>query len=607
MPPPPPSPSDFQPQINQKRTELQNSLNSKADTYNSQVDAFNNSLSQLSNQYGDLHTKIGGLNMTNVDDNGASYRNQLDSLQKSLAGLTKPGQFNYQGTYTLPEYANATVTLENPQLHSLNTDLLNTLNTGYGSDSSLLTDMLNKRSKAESDYRNFFTGLNASAGSAFDTANTMDLAGYAGSGFDRSGYNNLASRLNNFTSDIAGDYNFAGEAGARDAVNKVKARYDALDALKTGEQGRINNYKTDLQNYLNNSTNTFNTLSIKDADKLKALDDELRSRAQGASQFSSPLSFDFSGLTNQYNSLDSSINNRLAERQRELDRIGSSQTSYANQAQNILGNANAADYYSQNNLQGLTNQINELQRQIGGFSSTLDYNFGDANKALTDAQKQVAALNTQRQAAMQDLVNRGAKFSTGLNDIPLYNENDFNSRLANENNLLAQLSQFTGGDVAGYRSQLATGQQAIADKLSALSDYRNNLEGQAKSLQSRFGNQSFYDTAAVDAARSGDFKKLLDEISLYGATQANDEASAIKSRLDSEYSRLQSDATAKAALAAKEAGSVNNVLGASQVYTINGIPLTAEEYAALMAQKQKESAAGASTNSAFLQALGLTG
>ena len=606
-PPPPKTPADYAPQIQQKRTELQNALNTKANEYNTSIDAFNNSLTGLSNQYSDLHNKINGLNITSVDDYGSSYRSQLDALQKSLAGLTKPSDFSSQSTYTLPEYANATITLENPQLKKINSDLMNTLTTAYGTDNASLTDLLNKRSKAESDYKSFYTGLSSSAGSALDSANGLDLAGYAGSGFDRSGYNNLASRLSGFTSDITGDYNFDGEQGARDLVKQVKAKYDALDQQKATEQARINAYKTDLQNYLNQSSNDFKSLSIRDADKLTALEDALRSRAQSASQFSSPLAFDFSGLTNQYNSLDSNIANKLAERQNELNRIATAKTGYLNQAQGLLGNANAADYYSQNNLQSLSNQINALKNQVGGFSSLLDYDFGDTTSALTDAQKQVASLNAQRTAALQDLVAKGSKFSAGLNDIPLYNESDFTSRLNNENNLLMQLAQFTGGDVAGYKSQLQGSQQAVADKLQALADYRNNIESQAKALQSRFGNQAFYDTSSVDAARSGDFKKLLDEISLYNANQANDEATAIKSRLDSEYSRLQADADAKAALAKKEAGSINNVLGSNQIYTINGIPLTAEEYAALLQQKNKENATASSTNSAFLQALGLTG
>ncbi|CAB5220289.1 hypothetical protein UFOVP235_29 [uncultured Caudovirales phage] len=606
-PPPPKTPADFAPEIDKKRNELQTAYNTKANDYNTSVDAFNNTLKGLQDTYSGMHSGLNNLNITSVDDQGADYRNKLNALQQSLSGLQKPSSFNATSTFNFPEYAGATITLDTPQLHNLNSDLLNTLNSGYSTDNQFLSDLLGKRTKAESDYRNFYTGLGSSAGSTLDTANNLDLANYASSGFDRSGYNNLNSRLTNFTSDILGDYNFDGETNARNLIGQVKGKYDALDTQKVAEQKRISDYKTALQTYLNQSSNDFNTYTIKDADKLNTLEAALRSKGQEASQFTSPLSFDLSGLTNQYNSLDSNISNKLAERQRELDRIATTQNSYGSQAQTLAGLANSADIYSQNNLTDITNQINNLSRNVGGFSSLLDYNFGDANKSITAAQQQIAALNASRAQALKDLQTRGDKFSAGLADIPLYNESDFNSRLQQENDVLSQLGQFSGGDVNPYRTAVASDQQAIKDKLQQLYDYRTGIESQAKGLQKKFNDQSFYDLDSVDAARKGDYKSLMDQISLYNATQANDESSGIKSRLDSEYARLTQEAATKQALAAQEAKSASSAITSGQIYTVNGIPLTAEEYAALMQNKANQDKTGNSSNSAFLQALGLTG
>lgn len=608
-PAPPPSPTQFAPQIDEKRNSLQADLNNKATSYNQQVDQFNRQIGMISQMMGNAQNEYGNLDLKSVDDKGQNAKAQISVYQAMLGDLTPPSAPQFQTSYTFPEYANAAVTLQAPQLSSANMTLFNNLTNQLQGAKSEVGSLMQERSKAEQDYQNFYNGLNASLMPELDRVKNIDLGTYASSGFDRSNLNNLQSRLAGFSSTIGGDYTYAGEQQARDALKQLTQAYADLDAQRREETNRINNYKTGLNTFFSSRANDLGGYTIRDIDKINALNNEIDSKALEAQQFSSPLSFDLGSSMNMYNSLDSRVANLIAERQREEDRIRNARMSYASQAEQLANQAGVSDIYNLNSITDIASRANDLNRQIGGFSSLLDYDFGDAKQSLTSAQSQVEALKQQRAQALQDLVARGSKFSEGLSDIPLYNENQFTSRLQQENDVLGQLGMFTGGDVTPYRQQLSASQQAIKDRLQQLYDYRNNIESNAKDLQKRFADQSFYDMDSVNNARKNDYQKLLDEISLYGATQANDESGQIKSRLDAEYARLKADADARAALAAKEAAATSNVLGSDQIYTINGIPLTAEEYAAFLTnkQKQQEQTTQSASTSAFLQALGLTG
>lgn len=608
-PAPPPSPTQFAPQIDEKRNSLQADLNNKAAEYNQKVDQFNRQIQNISTMMNNAQNEYGNLDLKSVDDKGVNASAQLGVYKAMLGDLQAPTPLQLQTSYTFPEYANASVTLQAPQLSSANTTLYNNLMNSIQGAKQDLSGLQQQRSKAEQDYQNFYNGLNASITSELDRAKGLDLGTYASSGFDRSNLSNLQSRVAGFSSAIGGDYTYAGEQQAKDALSQLTNLYSGLDAQRKAETDRINNYKSSLNSFFSGKANDLNSLTIRDLDKINAINNEIDARAAEVQNFSSPLQFDLNGVLNTYNSLDSRVAGLLAERQREEERVRQARLGYASQAEQLAGQAGASDIYNLNTLTDLSTRANDLGRQIGGFSSLLDYDFGDANTALNSTRSQIEALKQRRAQSLEDIATRGSKFSEGLADIPLYNENQFTSRLQQENDILNELAMFTGGDVTPYRQRLNATQQAIKGRLQDLYNYRNDIESRAKGLQDRFAKQSFYDMDSVNAAKAGDYQKLLDEISLYNASQANDESGAIRSRLDAEYARLKADADARAALAAKEAASASNVLGSNQIYTINGIPLTAEEYAAFLSnkQKQQDQTTQSASTSAFLQALGLTG
>jgi hypothetical protein len=603
-PPAPKTPADYQPEIAAKRTELQNKLNQQALDYNASVKSFNDSLTGLSNQYKTAHNNLDALDIKSVDDYGKAYNTTYNDLLSSLGGMTKPSDFKFTSTYSLPEYANATIQLENPTLSSINNDLYSGLNNNISNDISTLKGLMGQRTTAEKNYSKFFDSLNANLTPAISNANALNLGSYASAGFDKSPLSNLQSQLANFSSDIKGDYTYAPETSATSALNTLAQRYAALDTEKANETKRNTDYRTGLEDFLNTSRTALGGYNITNEDKLNALSKSLEDKYYEASHYKSPLSVDFSGLLNEGSGLKSNVASLLNQRKDEQNRIAAAQKNYTNLANTYAGQAGNSSMYNLQSLTDLANNINNQRSDISGFSSLLDTDFSGAIKSLGEAETSLAAIKKQRADELARLQAESSKFSSGLMDIPLYNESDFTSRLDKENALLSELGMFTGGDVNPYKTNITANRRAVQDRLQQLADYRNTIEGDAKTLMKKFNDQSFYDTDSVNAATSGDYKKLFDLAQLYNSSQSGDELTSIKGRLDSELKRLEADAAARDAIAKKEAGSVGSVIGANQVYTVNGIPLTAEEYAALLKKKQQEEASS-TMSSAFKTALGI--
>ena len=611
---PAPPPPDYTQEKRALRLATEQQYANQADTYNQAVKDYNDQLSTFSGNIANTSNTIGGLGIGDLydDPNTTANENQYSSLSNSLSGyntslsgLATPDKPTFSSVLN-SEYGPIGIT-NIPSLNNVNSNMYSTLTGQVGDLSSTLNNLNKQRTAEENRVNSFRTGLLG------DTSNYNTQLGQLGiadlnqmNSLERD-LNALDSRRNAFSSSILdqlypsgfSEYNTtrAGlSSGLTDLRNQRKTEEDRISAYETGLLGDVDTYR-----------NTLGGLTIADADKITALQDNIADRQRQAGRFSSALGFDFNDELGELSDVSRGVGNLSRERQTELDRVASEQERILASARSAEQAAESGNIYSSSGLDAIDDRVRDLRADITGFSSLLPSDFTSANSPLTDADTALADLRGRR-ATELDAIQSGITGATsGLGDLNLYDEDAIRKARSDILNQQGNLAAFTGGRVGDIGASATAGLGQVDTKLAELTTARNDLETRAQTLMDQINNASFYATDDLTSNQSS-AEQLQAEVELYKANQAMDEIDTLMNRLNSERGRLERDEEAVAAREARERTDILSTVGSSGVPEFQNYsgtdPLTLQQYLALLNNEEENTTTG-SLPSAFSRNMGV--
>jgi hypothetical protein len=609
--PAPPPPPDYTKEKKQVRLDTEKAYKKKADAYNKEVDAYNAQLTDFNKKYGSFSNTIGGLDMSSFWDDPTtaqnenmygSYLKDLTNLKNSLGGLNFNTDKPIFDSSIDSEYGTVSIT-NIPTLSKINSNLYNTLTGGFdsliGDLKGLNTDRTNEIQRIN-DFRQGILGNIEDYNVGLGQMGIADLNQM--NALERN-LQSLNRQRQGFTSALMGQLYPNGFEQFDSLYSGVNQGLTDLRGQRTAEEKRISDYEKAILGYADEYGGMLSNYDITNADEMNALQKLIDARQKEAGRFSSELGFDFSQELADLYDVETGLGKLQGDRTKELNRIQQAQNDYLASARAIEQAAEGGSIYSKAGLDAIGDRIRDLNQDIGGFSSLLNYDFSNTNSAIADASTALAGLNEKRQSELDKILAGITGQTEGLSGIDLYNQDEFDTRRQALKDLELQLSPFSGGRVNEIQTSLDTGVGQIDTKLKELADYRNNLEQRAQTLMETVNNASYYATGDLSGSQS-DYDAIQAEAELYNAQQAMDEIDAIMGRLNSERQRLEVDAENVDArqLAATEDLNVNPLSGLPQFQNLSQIdPMTFEEFYQLYGNPNEEEALAAYINSPFSQ------
>ena len=609
----PKPPPDYTKEKKQIRLDTEADYKKKADKYNEAVKSYNDSLTNFGNTYSNLSGGIGGLTYSDLYDDPntavnenpyAGFNTQLGNLTNSLGNLDFSMEKPTFNSSVDSEYGNIGIT-NIPDLLKVNTNKYDNLSNNISNLSGTLSGLKKQRENEVSrinDYRK--QGLGSLAG--FSTQ--LGQLGIA----DENQMNQLErdlSALNvgrtSFSSPILNQMYPDGFTQFDSQYSGLTQGLGDLRTQRQNELDRINTYEQGLISDADAYRNTLGGLTIADETGINDLISQIEDRNRQAGRFSSELGFDFNQETGELSDLLRDVNQLSGERQDELSRISRAERDYLNQARALEGSAETGSIYSAAGIDALEDQLRDLRQNIGGFTSQLDYDFGDSTGAMNDTDVALASLNEQRQDALDSILSQitGASGSA-LSGLEAYDETGMRNLASQLTDAGGELSRFSGGRVGDISGQLDTAAGAIETRMNELTEARNALETRAQALLEQVNNASYFGTDDL-GGNQGEFDALNAEVELYNAQQALDEIQSAQDRLNSERQRLEQDAEAVAERDRLAKEDILSTVGASGVPEFQNFsevdPITLQAYMQMLADQEEEEYGNTVSPSAFAQ------
>ena len=356
----------------------------------------------------------------------------------------------------------------------------------------------------------------------FENPLSFDLSDLTGEGSDLAG---VETSLQGLRDDRATEETRVGAEGTR-----LAGLYDEYSGLFGGD-----------------AENDIAGLNISNLSELEALRKNIDAAQLGANRFESELSTsdDFRYPLEDLGSLEGDVNRMFTDRQDELDRIDTAQTNYGNAANAAEKSATSGNYYSQAALDAIQERITSGQRDVTGFESLLDFNFGAegedgmATQDYADAQKLLDDLTIKRSGEI-DAIGEGITGATaGLDDLNPYDEAEMNEMLAALGGNAGDLNYFSGGRVGDMRKDISTGKGLVNDRLDSLYDTRGQYETDALEMLTSLGDSDYSRTNYDEYA--GMIEPLRENVDLYGATQAGDEIRGLDNEMARRLGLVEAD------------------------------------------------------------------
>lgn len=601
--PPPPPPDYTQEKADFSASELAK-REQQANQYNSSVGAFNNAISNYGGQIADLQGQIGGLNLTN-DEMFTSYLGDIQNLQNQLYSQNFNTPKPYFESMVYSPYG--AVSVGAPALLDVNNSLRDTYINQLGSLSSKINALQTQRQSEEQKMSQFagnlysqLAGINSSLGNA----NIGDLAGL----------NNYKAQLdaamaskNAYTSPILGDYNPFAMSQLDPTYNSALARYNDLMNQRQAELTRATDFEQSILGRAAGFKDTYGGLNIGNEAGINALQSAIDAYQREVGRFNTRLGaqdYDFSQELGEVQSVEDMLAELRARRLSEQARVTNAQQNFQNQALALASAARTSDIFNSGRLGDLQAQIDALQGQIGGFTSELNTDFGLANNQLASAEELLAQLLQQRGTTVDQLKQRLALATTGIDAIAPYDEAAMNQRLTQLMGLQNQFTPFMGSDIDPTKLQLQSTMSDINNMLMGLSGKRAGFETDARTLLDQIKGGSYTSLDMLDPLFT-QANDLQSQARQYQALQSYDELQQIMDFLNSQKSRIQQDATN---VAAQQAAEQANPFGGTTNISDAMNNITSEQYAQLMALSQAAQQGDRNAldqYNAFLRSLGI--
>tara|TARA_X000001036_G_scaffold94107_2_gene86749 strand:- start:1403 stop:3289 length:1887 start_codon:yes stop_codon:yes gene_type:complete len=577
----PAPPPDYTPQRNALVNSTTQSYQDQANAYNTAVDEYNAEVDRISGVLSGAGSTIGGSDIASIWDDPNTTANEsslagvdtsLTNAMNSLNNLKAPERPVFENTATSVNTGVGTVTIPGQSIPTLNeisgnpADLLNQIG-GYRSDiSNLNADRLAEENRVKGIYGGYLT----------DTANIgMDIAGYDISNdqeindmlrnlntMEAGQYGNSSVLLNQL--DLDGDGIYGNEAAgiAGDFTDWRKSLTDLQDARNT-ELGRINTFGSGLYDDLDTAYTDIGGINYTSTGEIARLENLIREKEREASRFSSVLDYDFSGQQSELAALKSQLAGLRSEGAAETSRVNSFVSGQNNAYQDLYNTAMGTGIYSKAGIDALTTQLGNLNYGANNFSGW-GYDAGNVGGYYKDLiNPQIAALNSRRSTALDNIESGITNSTSGLADVPLYDEDAIRAYYGNINQAATALSPFSGGRADTIGNSLVAQNQQVDARIAELQQYRNTLETEAQAMMEEIEGNSYYslDDLTDPQARANQMEK---NINLYKSKQAMDEIELILEQLMGQKQRLELDAANVARRTSDAQGQLNMVDGVPQ-------------------------------------------
>lgn len=557
-----------------------------ADAYNAAVNNYNTSASSIFNDATSFANTLAGYNIASIKDR--SEYATLSDLANKYANLTF--------TDTMPTFTN-TFGINNdvgiwneaidfmPTLASLDSSFSSKIGSALSTANTTLDKLYSDRATEETritDWQNVFgNDLNR----ALTSANSINFADLVGMNAGRTAQSTLTDRIDAFTSLLNPDLSLF-----RTGLTDLDTRLDTLFSDRAKEEKRIGDFRSGISKSLSPLVSSIGGLTIRDYDQIVGGQDTLNNLSSQIGAFSSILNPSFATENKTITDSQGKLGTLMTQRTNELDRINKAQSDYFGRALGLSDRATNADIYSKSALDSINTDIGKLDKDISGFSSLLDFDFKDSKAAASEAGRRISELFSQRGTELGNITSSAGTYTSGLNDVPLYEEDEFNDRKRGISEQINQLNSFTGDDLDPYKTKVQSAYDSILARLKDLYNYRGGIETDSRSLLEELNKTSFYNSKDVqDAmAETGRYGTLRKNADLYRATQADDELNSIENRYNKELARTLLDEKTRAELAAKEAASFKGRFAKETPLYVKGIPLTEAEYQAYVLSRRRQ-------------------
>ena len=528
-------------------------LRNERDTEQTRIDNFANTLGTTAGTYAD---NLSGYNITNLDDLN-NLQGLIDAQQDAAMDFDSELDFDFS-----------------KQLQSLG-------QTEAGVQGLLddRSDELDRISDAERKALRTATSLDRFS----DSLGIADIDSMNQLGYDLEDFN---TGIGDFESLL--DFDFS-EANTKAA--EAQAALEGLRTARTAELDRIDQFGNDLTGFASQYGTDLGGYDISNIDEMNALQELIDARQKEARNFDSELDFDFEAQLRNLGDVEGDLGDLFLERQLEEGRIEDAQRDYLRTAQSLDRLADSTGIYSKAGIDALQEDLDNLNADIGGFTSLLDFDFGDTQEFRDQAGTDIADLYSRRGEALDAINNPISGISEGAAGLELYDETGMRDARGELSDLNRDLARYSGGRVDEIQGNVDTAMGEIDTRLEELNTYRNELETKAQGLLEQVNNATYYglgdlegDLGSLDAQQA--------EIELYNAQVAMDELDQLQDRLYGERNRLEQDAqnVASRRSSAQEALlNALNAFGLPQFDSLSQIdPMSMEQFMAMIQNQEEE-------------------
>lgn len=573
-----------------------------AANYNSAVTNYNNQLKDYASQVGGLGGSLSGLSIKD-DEKFGDLSKQIANLTQTLGSSNfNTARPDFQSTVMSPYGA---VQVDAPSLVNVDENLKNNMLSQLREHQNTLSGLQQQRKAEEDRINSFSANLMSRVNEGVSRLGGLTIADKGQLDELRRAYDAINGEISGFSSSILDEVMPSGFTNVNNALSTGRATLNDLFAQRSAEEQRVASYKTGLEGSYDQFNSALGGLTIADLAGIDALQKQIDASQLDASRFSSPLSPDFSQTLYRIQDLENQLGGLRNQRTQEEARIKAAQDQALYTAQDLQTQLGGANYYDRTLIDGMMNTLNTARNRIGGFTSALDFDFADATGRFSQVEGALQDLLTQRQGKLDEITGKASTLAGQVADTPLQNEQDLKKRLAEAQQLMQLLGNYSGSDLMDEREAANAAFTSSQNRLNELFDKRSNLEQTAQGLLGRVNNQSFYELANLADPRS-ELTALQEQVGLYGANSAQDELASIMDRLNKEQSRLETDA-ANVEARNQPVTNLNDWLLSGQLPAT----MTPEQYTQMLALlRQRDAATGqntysANTPSAFSRNLGI--
>lgn len=562
------------------------SREAQAGAWNNRVNEFNSGLQTYLTGARELQTWANNLTIAD-DEQFNNFNRQLSDVQSRLSAKawneTAPDFSSVVNSGIGDDFSGGAVTLNVPSLVRPNTTAYNEALNILNSASSRFQQVQNDRRAEEQRIANALQQGAGAVRTFQSRLGDLDLGDFADSRQNlQSGMNDMRNQINTFSSPIMHEFMTNEQQALRSGKEEIATWFRNLDNDRRTEEQRIRSTSTDLQNRANALNAELVTLGLGDEARIRAINAELGQIRQQATGFQSPLDFNFSSTLGILDNAGARLTGLQQERRAEEQRLQEAARQMEQDAFGIEQQVGNADFFNLANLTNLSNRIGQMRFQAQNFQSPLTPNFSSPLARLQSAEEALTALRGQRQTELDSLVGRVRSEMTGIEDIPLENEQAIMDRRTRLGTLESQLGRFSGNDLNEERAVFTEAMTTFDNRLRQLADRRSAIEQRARQLQAAIANGSFLQMSDLDP-RQAELAQLRAEQELFNATQALDELDSIANTLTQQRQRVERDIAARTAASGSERDAMLRQLGIAATGSMGGsTAFTPEQIAALL-------------------------